>query len=196
MGQNCVPDCTGMTPGDLISDPENCNNYYVCMADGTPSDLPFPCDEGFKFDNESSTCLDATDPSVIITCGVCPPSCRFSCPANSTELSFIADSSTCRKYFLCNGNDMVSLTCATEEPYFDGTECQADLSKCCDSCSVYCYEAFVEIADPSNCYNFYFCKSSGYYPESDDLLTCPSGERFDSTLGHCSPGATCVQPCT
>ncbi|KAK4296874.1 hypothetical protein Pmani_030664 [Petrolisthes manimaculis] len=193
MGQICAPSCTGLVPGNQIPDPENCRNYYVCMADGTPSDLPFPCDEGLKFDNTTGLCIDETDAALI--CGVCPPSCRFSCPVNSTELSFIADASSCSIYYLCSDDDILHLSCSSPDLYFDGEDCQDDPSKCCDGCSVYCYEAFIEMADPSNCNNFYFCKDPEYYPESDDLFTCPSGEKFNSTLGHCSSDATCVEPC-
>lgn len=190
LAQICVPDCTYSSPGDKIPDPKNCHNYYVCMTDGTPSDVPFRCDDGQKFDNKTE--FDCTDENTAV-CAVCPPTCKFIC--SDSSLSFIADAAQCNKYYLCNGDDILPLNCPPESPYFDGDQCQEDPSMCCDGCSVYCYEAYTEVPDPYNCSNFYFCQGVDYYPETEDLFTCPSGERFDFTLGHCSPNAPCVQPC-
>lgn len=192
VGQACVPDCTDCTPGDLVADPTNCQNYYLCLADCQPSDVPFSCDAGFMFDNSTSECIE--EDSVDLDCGVCPPDCRFACDP-SVELSFFADYKLCNKYYLCNGEQVTPLTCPTETPYFDGDQCQDDQSLCCDWCSPYCFDAFVEIADPTNCNNFYVCKQAGYYPGPDDLFSCPTGEKFDGALGHCSSDALCDQPC-
>nr|XP_045600226.1 peritrophin-48-like [Procambarus clarkii] len=193
--QACVPiDCSDHDAGVKIPDPTNCNRYYICLANGHPSDAVFVCPEGQKFDTNTSACVDSAG---TYTCGVCPPACKYSC-GNNTDIFAIADPTDCKKYFLCGVLPTpVALECdpSTTDLYFNGEECQSDQSECCDSCAVYCDTAFTEIADPTNCKNYYFCSAAGYYPEADDLHTCPEGENYSSADGTCSASAECVQPC-
>ncbi|XP_045600226.2 uncharacterized protein [Procambarus clarkii] len=191
--QECVDiDCSTHAAGDQIPDPTNCNRYYVCLANGHPSDVVFDCDVGEKFDTNTSACVASAD----ATCGVCPPTCKYSC-GNNTVVFPIADPTDCTKYLLCGiFNPPVALECDSgTDLYFNGTACQSDINQCCDSCAVFCDTAFTEIADPTNCTNYYFCSAAGYYPEADDLHTCPEGENYSSADGTCSASAECVQPC-
>ncbi|KAK8724545.1 hypothetical protein OTU49_011122 [Cherax quadricarinatus] len=186
----CVLNCTEKDPGEKIPDPTNCRRYYVCLENGHPSDIPFTCDDDQKFDNVSSDCHEAGS----ATCGVCAPKCLYSCPSPGVT-AVIADPNDCAQYYLCGvSEDPIHIPCPADN-YFDGTECQADKSQCCDPCIVYCTDAYTEIADPTNCQNFYYCPEANYYPESDNLHTCPEGEKFSATTGECDGTADCVQPC-
>ncbi|KAK3871818.1 hypothetical protein Pcinc_023067 [Petrolisthes cinctipes] len=193
-GQSCVPNCTDYNAGERIPDPKNCRQFYTCLLDGEPSDVSFPCDEGFIFDWNVRDCLDETDPTVV--CELCMPTCQFQCPGDG-EGTVVADLTYCNKYYVCGTSpDPIPVVCDMGY-YFDGGVCQEDPDLCCNSCLAFCYEAFTEVADPTDCTKFYFCREKLSYPLADDIRQCPEGEIFNPPKGHCvaEEGTECHQPC-
>ncbi|XP_071528223.1 peritrophin-48-like [Panulirus ornatus] len=182
--------CEGLEAGDQIPDPYNCNSYYVCLSNCHVTDVPLDCDEGLIFDSVSKECKEPNEAN----CTLCPPKCAsFSCGGNGTYLA--ANPENCTHYQICGlGSEPISVECPSGE-YFDGVACQPDPNKCCDICIVFCEFAFTEVADPTDCHRFYYCPSGQYYPEEEDLKTCPAGKVFSSKLGMCAESEPCVQPC-
>ncbi|KAG7163636.1 peritrophin-48-like [Homarus americanus] len=189
---SCLPDCTNRTAGENVPDPKNCHRYYTCLTNNEPSDVAFECEDDMKFDMNSLKCVNADN----VTCSFCEPQCKYACAGMSPdETFFVANINDCTKYYLCGVyDDPFPLSC---EPgtFFNGIKCVKDESQCCDPCIVVCESQFTEIADPTNCHNFYYCSQDKYYPEIDDLHTCPNGEVFSSKDSGCFYGANCTEPC-
>ncbi|RXG61428.1 hypothetical protein Avbf_16330 [Armadillidium vulgare] len=71
-------------------------------------------------------------------------------------------------------------------PYFDGSECSKEsyvCCDCCDECTPYCDDTYLEIADPYDCRSYYLCLTKGF-PTDDNRYTCKEGEYFDASLGR------------
>ncbi|KAG7163637.1 uncharacterized protein LOC121872522 [Homarus americanus] len=186
----CVPTCANKTEGSLIADPTNCRKYYICLKDNDPSDFTMECSDGQLFDNVTFQC----QPHDNATCGVCEPSCQFTCPKNITTPVLIADRKSCKNFIICTpAGDQLSTPCPENKPYFNGTSCTTNNAQCCDPCVSYCPEAYTEVPDPTNCTNFYFCNAKGY-PDETNLFTCTEGY-FDEVTGVCSTDAACIEPC-
>ncbi|XP_042876854.1 uncharacterized protein LOC122256321 [Penaeus japonicus] len=183
----CAPTCLEKDPGALVPDPVDCKRYYVCLQDGLPSDFPFECEDGKLFDPVDN-CTDAA----TAVCSLCEPKCaQYTCPSDQVGIVQVADANDCGMYYLCGvGSDPLHIKCPTDLPFFNGVECVADESECCDPCLVYCSEAFRQIPDPADCTNYYFCLDVGF-PGPDDLHHCKEGN-FNATAGHCDPAAPCV----
>lgn len=189
---DCLPDCTGCTPGDKVPNKKNCHQYYTCREGCIPSDVVFDCPSGQKFDTTSKDCKvdDASDP---VTCGLCEPRCKYECVTGAT---FVAKREDCNKYYFCGVIPPVEIHCEDDKPNFNGDKCVADPSQCCEKCLVYCWKANTETADPASCKHFYYCFEQGF-PLPEDRYECPEGENFDAEASTCLPEAdtTCYQPC-
>ncbi|XP_050699815.1 uncharacterized protein LOC126987133 isoform X4 [Eriocheir sinensis] len=186
---SCDPSCpVDCVPGTNVPNPRNCAQYYTCLEDCTPSDPVFECAEGHLFDVVTAQCQpDAGG----VTCGYCLPRCSYTCDGD-TELAAVRGD--CEKAILCSIASQPTITCSEPTSYFNGTQCQADDTQCCDPCEVFCEAAFTEIMDPYSCTSYYYCAQVGY-PLPEDRYECDAGEVFLD--GHCRPEGTeeCVPPC-
>ncbi|XP_045111357.1 integumentary mucin C.1-like [Portunus trituberculatus] len=187
-GNTCQLNCTNSSPGDKIPDPRDCRKFYVCLATDGPSDVPFYCPDGLKFDTVTRECV-----SEGATCALCYPKCKYDCVIPS---GYAAVREDCTKITFCEIDPPFTVQCGPGEEYFDGESCQSDAAQCCDPCLVFCQEGNIETADPTSCRHFYFCTHTGY-PLPQDRYECPEGELFDSTMSMCVDEslATCIQPC-
>ncbi|XP_050699813.1 uncharacterized protein LOC126987133 isoform X2 [Eriocheir sinensis] len=187
---SCDPSCpVDCVPGTNVPNPRNCAQYYTCLEDCTPSDPAFECAEGHLFDVVTAQCQpDAGG----VTCGYCLPQCSYTCDGD-TELA--ADRGDCGVALFCGLTPPPTITCPTDNPYFDGTQCQGNQTQCCDPCEVFCEAAFTEVMDPASCSHFYYCAQVGY-PLPEDRFQCGDGEVFLD--GHCRESddpQDCYQPC-
>lgn len=189
----CDPqkDCAKAKPGDLVPDPKNCYNYYVCVSTAggvTSSDTSFACPDGQYFDTTSAKCADETTPCQ----SVCGGQCSLSC---SEALDVLGFPGNCSKYYVCIfGGGRVLTECPVETPYFNGENCTTNSATCCDFCSATCDQIGVQIPDPLDCRSYYVCVQTG--PANPDYRgTCDHGQIFDSNLGECTAGTTCTPLC-
>ncbi|XP_071544989.1 uncharacterized protein [Panulirus ornatus] len=185
----CDPDCTGMLPGMMVSDPTDCAKFYVCLADGLPSDESYSCLSGY-FNPVTQDC-SGTSPICPNLCT--PKQCQMTC---KTPPQYIADPKDCRKFYVCTGVSVLGpFDCPPENPLYGGTHCGNDSTKCCsDLCYPYCFEANVNIPDPLNCTMYYGCRATGAVEEGWHF-PCPGGENFDIPSGECTSGASCTVLC-
>lgn len=187
----CTPDCLGRPPGSLTPDPRNCHRYYTCLADDLVSDFVSTCPDDYKFDAVTLTCSPDFG---NVTCGTCEPACAFDCPTG--DITFIASRFNCSEYVLCGMGEQDPIQCSPETPFFDGAQCQGDEDLCCESCQVFCWSAFTEVADPEDCEWFYYCSEDNYFPGESDRYKCPEGELFHK--GGCvldDGSVACEEPC-
>ncbi|XP_069178931.1 peritrophin-48-like [Procambarus clarkii] len=189
---NCDPDCSGSAASDKVPDPLNCTQYYICLAPNLASDAPVSCPEGQDF--VDTACADPApdDPPCKPTCTLNP--CHLTCAA---DLEKISDPKSCNNYYYCVGTSAVGpVECPVGTPYFDGTICGTDDTKCCgDLCIPYCYPKVVEAPDPYDCTRYYMCPEEGLASELNHN-TCPSGSNFDLAMGYCVVGAPCNTLCS
>ena len=186
----CQPVCNSTcTPGDHVPNPRNCHQYYTCLEGCKPSDVPFNCSEGEKFDALERKCK--TDDGEV-KCGLCRPPCKYDCILPE---GFAAIREDCSTYLFCGMGRPVEIPCDdAKKPYFNGKVCVEDKEDCCDKCEVHCQLANIETADPTSCKHFYFCSEIGF-PLQEDRFECPDGENFDVVSSRCMPGAACNEPC-
>ncbi|XP_071544991.1 uncharacterized protein [Panulirus ornatus] len=189
--EGCDPaDCSGKNPGDMVADPMNCTQFYFCLDDGVVLDKPYPCPDAGGFDPNAGVCTDNT------TCAApCQPSCKMTC--SGTPLEKIGDPKDCNKYYVCAGEDAVGpFPCPAEKPYFDGTECGGDFSKCCEIiCVPYCPADAGDVPDPLDCTRYYECTAAGLIADDAGHKSCPAGENFDIPTGKCTADAPCKTLC-
>ena len=194
----CDPpaDCAGKQPADLVDDQNDCHKFYVCIADGKPTDVSFSCGEGmhFEFGNctEGADCQNKCDDSSDLGSA---DNCKLECEAN---LDFINHKTDCNTYFIClPGGDTQALNCPPELPYFDSAakNCTTDQSKCCLGCDYTCTDTVEEIADPYDCHSFYTCMGTAGKPDEKFHGTCPTGMIFDAAAHNCAEGETCENTC-
>ncbi|XP_069178529.1 uncharacterized protein [Procambarus clarkii] len=186
----CEPDCSGKNPMDLVEDPLNCTNYYICVGDGEPSDVPIPCDSDTSFNAVVGNCSGPADCHPTCT----PSPCHLTCTGN---MDMISDPKDCSIYYICSpGNIIGPYDCPADRPYFNGETCVKDNTVCCgDLCNAYCQAGIAEIADPYDCHKFYMCPEAGPAEEKYHF-TCPSGGTFDVAVGQCVVGAPCNILCS
>ncbi|KAK3872844.1 hypothetical protein Pcinc_022099 [Petrolisthes cinctipes] len=188
---SCQLDCTGKQQGDKVADPRNCYKYYYCLANELPSDASLYCPEGAPvFDPLTNEC------SPTATCTItCFKECHT--PCNNT-MDYVGDPLNCGIYYVClpSGADG-PFECPLNVPNFDGVNCVADPSVCCneaDLCNSFCMKEGIEIPYPYDCRSFYLCSEYGP-PNESNLFTCPNGMNFDVYMGHCSSTAECKTLC-
>ncbi|KAL7638849.1 UNVERIFIED_CONTAM: hypothetical protein RMT77_010382 [Armadillidium vulgare] len=182
---NCNPktQCENGYKGSKYRDPEDCFSYYICLADSQgnyfPSDNPVRCPEGSYF--SSSSCYSGS---------TCENQCVNLCQADCTTYNYekVADFKDCSSYYLCSpGGIKIHHKCPPRTPYFDGSECSKDsyvCCDCCDECTPFCEDYYLEIADPYDCRSYYLCLATGF-PLAENRYTCKDGEYFDASLGRC-----------
>ncbi|XP_069179220.1 uncharacterized protein [Procambarus clarkii] len=191
----CEPDCSIAVPPDLVmvADPVNCTRFYVCAADGTPSDSPASCPAGTYFDGTASTPDCTGELPCDPTCEL--PKCLTTCAA---DLDKIFDQTSCSRYYICMGGSLLGpIECPVDQPYFDGvgSTCSTDEAVCCgDPCIAYCYEPGSQVPDPYDCTKYYLCTKVGLVNEQY-VVNCPSGSNYDANLGHCVVGGPCNIMC-
>lgn len=200
LGQ-CEPDCTGKNKGDVVSDPLNCNNYYICLSDGVASDASVPCPAGEEFDTASGTlaapCKTPGTTPCTATCTLPPPpDCHLTCDP-SLVAEYIRDPLRCDTYYLCSyGAVVTQLTCKASTPYFDGKVCVADPGVCCaNPCTPYCYSGVVQAPDPLDCTAYYICLAQGP-ADANYHYKCDANKHFDIPAGRCVEGAECDSLCS
>ncbi|KAL7638845.1 UNVERIFIED_CONTAM: hypothetical protein RMT77_010379 [Armadillidium vulgare] len=183
---NCNPkqDCASGYEGKKVRDPEDCHSYYICLKDPQgnffPSDTPIRCKEGSYF--SGSSCYT----------GSCVNQCVSLCQSECTSYTYekVADFKDCSSFYKCSpGRIKVHHKCPSTTPYFDGSDCSKDkydCCNCCDECTPYCDDDYLEVADPYDCRSFYLCLTAGF-PLEEDRYTCNEGQYFDASLGRCEP---------
>ncbi|KAK8724667.1 hypothetical protein OTU49_011198, partial [Cherax quadricarinatus] len=198
--QLCVPDCTGRKEGDLVKNPTNCLQYYVCSdpdGDGVlpiePSVLPLQCEEGYFFNSaESVRQCQTINPSADYCKGLCSP-CVIQCETPGTLIPSTLD---CSKYEICLETGPQEVECPTATPYFnfENYGCTDDPTVCydlCDPCDVYCV-AEGRIPNPHNCHGYLYCN-----PPDVALFLCPENEVFNTQSLICENTTdTCDNLCT
>ncbi|KAB7496468.1 hypothetical protein Anas_06631 [Armadillidium nasatum] len=180
----CNPkkDCENQYEGRKVRDPEDCHSYYICLTDSQgniyPSDNPVRCNEGYYF--SGSSCYT----------GSCVNQCINLCQAECTSYNYekVADFKDCSSFYLCSpGRIRTHHRCPSTTPYFDGSDCSKDkydCCTCCDECTSYCDDTYIEVADPYDCRSYYLCLTTGF-PLAENRYTCNEGEYFDASLGRC-----------
>lgn len=185
----CDPNCHGHAAGDLVEDPRNCNQYYICLADESTTDHALVCENG-HFDTGLSECVpgEACTPT-------CPPIiCQVACTGPG---DIIANPIECGQYYLCDAalNAIGPYECPIETPFFNGKNCVADDTQCCQiQCTPYCNPGDIQIIDPLDCTKYYICVDEGN-PLETNHFSCPDGENFDIASSKCKEGATCITLC-
>nr|XP_045598280.1 uncharacterized protein LOC123758204 [Procambarus clarkii] len=184
----CEPDCSSLPALSMVADPLNCTQYYVCLADGTPSDSPEACPPNTSF-NASGTPPGCTAPTPCEPPCQLPPNCTYQC---GTGVGEIFNPYDCNTFYVCMGVDPVGpFECPVNIPYFNGTFCVPQKESCCtDPCLAFCFEANIEIPDPYDCTRYFICDQTGLAAE-EAHKTCASGSNFDLTTGRCVAGAPC-----
>ena len=187
-GQKCEVDCSGEEPGTFKPDPFDCHNYYGCLSDGSHTDTPNSCDEGYYFSPANSSC--------IVTNSTCEPlceqrSCALTCHGSA---DFIANPYNCSEFYACSpSGEAISGSCTLENPYFDGQNCVGDKIACCDPCIPYCPAPGLEVVDPEDCTKYYFCDSNSELVPFE----CEEDDYFDIVSGQCvsNQGVACENLC-
>ncbi|KAK7083053.1 hypothetical protein SK128_005618 [Halocaridina rubra] len=191
-----MPDCSAANPGDKVPDPVNCTNYYFCLADHNPSDLPLPCPPGTSFPTDGTgTDCTGTVPCDPICGGGGGVACHITC--NGTG-DYISDPFDCGTYYECDaaGPIVPGRVCPPDRPHFDGESCVNNADICCyPGCSPVCEAAATQIPDPTDCTKFYICTEAGT-PDESLHFPCPPGQNFDIGSGHCTAAAECKILCT
>ncbi|KAK7083054.1 hypothetical protein SK128_005619 [Halocaridina rubra] len=191
----CEPDCSAANAFDKVPDPNNCTNFYYCLADHTPTDQPVPCPPGSSFPTDG-TGTDCTGPAACtpICGGGSGVACHLTC--NGTG-DYISDPFDCNVYYECDAaGPLPGRNCPADRPHFDGESCVDNEDICCvPGCDPVCEAAATQIPDPIDCTKFYICTGPGT-PDSVLHFDCPSGENFDIGTGHCVAGAECKLLCT
>lgn len=177
-----------------IADPQDCHRFYLCASAVEISDTSFPCYEGLMYDYVEKICKDEMD--VTLQCAPACDICSFTC----TDSFFLkaADGEQCSVYRTCDieGSVLDIEFCTSPTPYFDGVQCQADITECCtcrpDECLV---GDLSKIPDKRNCTNYYVCAQPGV-PDERFHAHCEIGI-FDELTRECSDDgtATCNNPC-
>ncbi|KAK3872853.1 hypothetical protein Pcinc_022108 [Petrolisthes cinctipes] len=129
----CEPYCTDDIVKEII-DPLNCTKYYICLAEGPPSELyHFPCPSGETFDMTEGACL--AEASCITLCnstdggGMTTGSGDCQDTMTCTVEGSFPKCTTCQKqYFFCPTNQ--------GEAYI--MECSGDLVFNTDASYPYC----------------------------------------------------------
>lgn len=186
---DCAVNCTGVETGTKFADPEDCRNFYICLEDGEPSDMPVACENSLYFDVSSSSCSD-TAPASCEPCNYC----HSRCEPGITDL--IADPMDCQKYYVCLALDNIIPATCENNTYFNGSSCVDDDTVCCNPCAVYCPRGGIEIYDPQDCNMYYLCESEGYPTENYHFL-CPDDKPFfDRKTFRCiDSDDVCENPC-
>lgn len=188
----CRIDCShyGSALGNLADDPFHCDMYYVCLSGFEWSPYSFPCPEGEQFDTVTKQCMA----DGYVCSDVCQK-CSYSC--SNPIISQASNFSSCGTYLKCDGGDGTLTVCPPENPYFDGSTCQSDVSKCC-SCRPECSESDASnhllLPDYANCTNFYLCVAPGI-PDHTSNGHCTTGN-FNAVTGSCDEAAPCNPTCS
>ncbi|RXG50771.1 hypothetical protein Avbf_12336 [Armadillidium vulgare] len=129
LNYECDPsvDCSNAVPGDQVPDPDNCNQYYLCLkaVDESvfPSDDPLDCPSGQFFNWETGNCTDENGEACK---DLCINSCLLAC-TETDDLIALPDS--CSSYGFCTTpTTFISTFCSEPNLYFDGSKCQNDSS--------------------------------------------------------------------
>ncbi|KAL7638852.1 UNVERIFIED_CONTAM: hypothetical protein RMT77_010386 [Armadillidium vulgare] len=184
---NCNPKekCENGYQGNKAPNPEDCFSYYLCLEDKQgnyfPSDNPIRCPDGSYYDAYYNSCYYGS---------TCESQCVNLCQADCTYYNYekVPDFKDCSSFYLClPGGIKTHHKCPDRTPYFDGSECSKEsyvCCDCCDECTPYCDDTYLEIADPYDCRSYYLCLTKGL-PTDDNRYTCKEGEYFDASLGRC-----------
>ncbi|KAK3871369.1 hypothetical protein Pcinc_023481 [Petrolisthes cinctipes] len=186
----CVLNCAGCTNQDLVHDPEDCHNYYICFNEQPIPEMPLTCPDGEHFNYTTHQCVPGDECDGCVDMSAV---CHYHCKENADQYPTHGDQFDCSTYTYCNGeDDLITVTCPPDTPYYDGTRCQHDESKCC-SCYPYCTLAQLGtlIFDPADCTKYYLCTDLGIPMNSG---TCPDGEYFDPNSVQCSANVPCSTP--
>ncbi|KAK4329422.1 hypothetical protein Pmani_000180 [Petrolisthes manimaculis] len=184
----CVLDCAGCENEELVHDPQDCHNYYMCLNGVAIPEIPLTCHDGDHFNYTTHQCVSGDECEGCLNAS---PVCHYQCKEDVYQYPTHGNQFNCSTYTNCNDNDNEIIPCPPEAPYYDGTSCQTDESKCC-SCYPYCTTAMGNLVlDPSDCTKFYICTDLGI-PEH--FGTCKKGEYFDPMSEKCSTYVTCSTP--
>ncbi|KAK4288037.1 hypothetical protein Pmani_038912 [Petrolisthes manimaculis] len=186
----CQLNCVGCEDELLVPDPEDCHNYYICFNNASVPELPLTCPDGEHFNYTTHQCVPGDD---CEGCGGMSGVCHYQCVEQGNPYATHGQQFDCSTYTICNsGDDLITVTCPPEAPYYDGAGCQTDESKCC-SCYPYCTIDDIGhlIYDPADCTKYYACSGLGI-PEN--FGTCPDGDNFDPNSGTCSSTIPCSTP--
>ncbi|CAL4074217.1 unnamed protein product, partial [Meganyctiphanes norvegica] len=155
-------DCTGAPPGFMVPDKTDCTKFYACIG-GVPTPDPTPCGDDFTCFVPSAV-ASVSGKCVLETTNQCEDPCKAASVVCSTECppaggtGVIADTTSCNKYYLCNGAGQVELYCPSERPHFNGVTCVNDPATCCKCQRETCAgDMFELLADPQNCHSYYAC---------------------------------------
>lgn len=182
---SCAPDCLSANDGEAVSDPKNCQNFYVCQH-GQPSESPSSCGSSEYFDENSGMCVTGTCPP-----SACIPQCNYEPWRGAGNLAHRSD---CSMYYYYDGiGSTIEQSCPPGH-VFNGVDCAStDPNDCCDPCLVFCDISGKTVADPLQCSRYYYCAKKNYFPDS--LSSCPSGELYSFLTAECLPTSDCLQMC-
>ena len=178
-----------------MSDPFNCNNYYICDATGElVGGESFPCPDGDIFDETLLKCKP--DGKCTVQCDQPggDKNCVYSCITNPPVNSKKADPFDCSVFYECSDPDTAE-TCPVDKPYFNGDSCGVSESDCC-FCRPYCYAGEkdgLKVEDPTDCRKYFVCLNEHEVPTI--LSECDDGEHFDYHARECSSTAPCITRC-
>lgn len=182
-----------------MPDPENCNQYFFCIDEQTPSNTPVSCpfsDPYFDYTTTVCACSKSN-----VHCYLGANACIFDCSTGSSG-HYISDTVSCNVYYQCTPNGMEGPhICSTGTPNFDliTQACVNDPSVCCYApkpCEPVCDTVGTQIPDPFDCTKFYLCVAVGPADAAPNIhATCDPGEQFNYMTTLCSPLTPCIQPC-
>ncbi|CAL4108256.1 unnamed protein product, partial [Meganyctiphanes norvegica] len=207
----CEPSCEGHT-ADHVRDPSRCDQYWICLENGTRYEQPHVCPPGEIVNTAEPILCEPIINDGSTQCTIPDPECDPSipkvcyqedtCPKPDQGIFAYPDEHDCGVYHVCYFGD-VDIKCDQATfPYFNGQECVADADQCC-KCQAVCNVAWEFIPDPFDCHKYYLCQDlegsitggKPYIATDEEMFTCPDSEVFDVDTKHCSDSATCVNIC-
>ncbi|CAL4108254.1 unnamed protein product [Meganyctiphanes norvegica] len=211
--EQCLPTCqddNGNHTAMHIRDPSRCDQYWICLPDGTLYEQPHVCPDGWIVNSDKLVCEPINEESeqCIILDPECDPSIpkvcyrKDTCPDRDEGIFPYADEDDCVVYHACHFAD-VDIKCDPATPYFNGQECVDDANQCCN-CQAVCDLAWTFIPDPFDCHSYYLCQDLNssivggkeYIATDEEKFTCPEGEAFNASISLCSvPAEPCVPKC-
>ncbi|XP_052860243.1 uncharacterized protein LOC128267452 [Anopheles cruzii] len=152
----------------VLPDPNNCNNYHVCLAVGEASSI-YNCPPGYVFSIASAGCIRQVSAANCVT---------VTCPAG--EPAYVLYGTTRQYYVVCDGTNRPTqvLKCPNQS-FFTFFASSTRFGECVYTCSG--QGNYPNSNNPSSYFQCYLLNGRIVYTEVD----CPQNTVFNQTLRYC-----------
>ncbi|XP_049543746.1 uncharacterized protein LOC125956174 [Anopheles darlingi] len=166
--QSTVSTSFTCTSTGILPDPNNCNNYHVCLAVGEASSV-YNCAPGYVFNIASAGCIREVSTTNCVT---------VTCPAG--EPTYVLYGTSRQYYVICDGTNPPThiLKCPNQAlfSFFSGS---TRFGECVYTCSG--QGNYANSNNPSSYFQCYVLNGRIVYREVD----CPQNTIFNQTLRYC-----------